>query len=186
MIAEPGVGSGWLGVTAECKVPAAAVDVPTEGGCGVSGPFDYEYANAACHESKARERTEREKERKEGDGLKDRQRGCGEEGGETLSYFFWMCTVYFIGLFSGTGVNAQFVCLAQRGPITLGNIRDESCWQRWARPIRHFLKLKAFWNCSISAPSTGGVWSPPPPPPHVLHSIKSLISHLWPTFTSVL
>lgn len=43
-------------MTAECKVPAAAVDVPTEGGCGVSGPFDYEYANAACHESKARER----------------------------------------------------------------------------------------------------------------------------------
>lgn len=43
-------------MTAECKVPAAAVDVPTEGGCGVSGPFDYEYANAACHESKAREK----------------------------------------------------------------------------------------------------------------------------------
>lgn len=41
-------------MTAECKVPAAAVDVPTEGGCGVSGPFDYEYANAACHESKAK------------------------------------------------------------------------------------------------------------------------------------
>lgn len=41
-------------MTAECKVRAAAVDVPTEGGCGVSGSFDYEYANAACHESKAR------------------------------------------------------------------------------------------------------------------------------------
>lgn len=47
-------------MTAECKVPAAAVDVPTEGGCGVSGPFDYEYANGARHESKARERAERE------------------------------------------------------------------------------------------------------------------------------
>lgn len=70
-------------MTAECKVPAAAVDVPTEGGCGVSGPFDYEYANAACHESKARERTEREREKekerkKESDGLKDRQRVVGK------------------------------------------------------------------------------------------------------------
>lgn len=42
-------------MTAECKVPAAAIDVPTEGGCGVSGPFDYEYANAACHESNTRQ-----------------------------------------------------------------------------------------------------------------------------------
>lgn len=57
-------------MTAECKVRAAAVDVPTEGGCGVSGPFDYEYANAACHESKARGETEQRK--KEGSGLKDR------------------------------------------------------------------------------------------------------------------
>lgn len=52
MAVESGVGSGWLGVTAECKVPAAAVHVPTEGGCGVSGLFDYEYANATRHESK--------------------------------------------------------------------------------------------------------------------------------------
>lgn len=66
-------------MTAECKVPAAAVDVPTEGGCGVSGPFDYEYANAACHESKAMERTEQKKERKkEGDGLRDRQGAVGK------------------------------------------------------------------------------------------------------------
>lgn len=48
---------------------------------------------------------------------------CGEEGGEMLSYFFSACTVYFIGLFSAIGVNAQFVCLAQREPITLGNIK---------------------------------------------------------------
>lgn len=53
-------------MTAECKVPAAAVDVLTEGGCGVSGPFDYEYANAACHESKARER-QREGENRAGE-----------------------------------------------------------------------------------------------------------------------
>lgn len=55
-------------MTAECKVPAAAVDVPTEGGCGVSGPFDYEYANAACRESKAteRQREREQRERKEG------------------------------------------------------------------------------------------------------------------------
>ncbi len=67
MAVEPGVGSGWLGVTAECKVPAAAVDVPTEGGCGVSGPFDYEYANAARHESKAsRGKRERAREREKG------------------------------------------------------------------------------------------------------------------------
>lgn len=32
-------------MTAECKVPDADVDIPTEGGCEVSGPFDYEYAN---------------------------------------------------------------------------------------------------------------------------------------------
>lgn len=74
-------------MTAECKVPAAAVDVPTEGGCGVSGPFDYEYANAACHESKARKRqggreqSERKREserKKEGNGLKDRQGVVGK------------------------------------------------------------------------------------------------------------
>lgn len=78
-------------MTAECKVPAAAVGVPTEGGCGVSGLFDYEYASATRHESKAKERPSGREERKRrrgsekrrGDGLKDRQ-----EGGEMLSYFF--------------------------------------------------------------------------------------------------
>lgn len=40
-------------MTAECKVPAAAVDNPTEGGSGVSGLFDYEYAGATHHESKS-------------------------------------------------------------------------------------------------------------------------------------
>lgn len=103
-------------MTAECKVPAAAVDVPTEGGCGVSGLFDYEYASATRHESKAKrgdgEEGNREQRKKE-NALKDSQRGCKEEGGETLSYFFSMCTVYFIGLFADSEVNAQFVCLAQ-------------------------------------------------------------------------
>lgn len=62
-----------------------------------------------------REREGEEVRKEGGDGLKDRQ-----EGGEMLSYFFWM---YFIGLFSETGMNAQFVCTAQWEAITPGNIR---------------------------------------------------------------
>lgn len=58
-------------MTAECKVLAAAVDIPTEGGSGASGPFDYEGANAACYESQARGQTEQR--RREGRGQKDRQ-----------------------------------------------------------------------------------------------------------------
>lgn len=91
-------------MTAECKVPDAAVDVPTEGGCEVSGPFDYEYANGACRESKMRGVMEKERTGPEREGRwTDRQTsGCEEEEeeDETLSYFFR--TVYFIGLFSGS------------------------------------------------------------------------------------
>lgn len=67
-------------MTAECKVRAAAVDVPTEGGCGVSSPFDYEYANATCHESKARgeRQSGTEQRKREGSGLKDRQGVVGK------------------------------------------------------------------------------------------------------------
>lgn len=79
-------------MTAECKVPAAAVDVPTEGGCGVSGPFDYEYANGARHESKAREsergREVSEKEKREGSGLTDRQSVVGEREVKCLHISF--------------------------------------------------------------------------------------------------
>ncbi len=76
-------------MTAECKVPAAAVDVPTEGGCGVSGPFDYEYANAARHESKAsrgkRERArERERER-EKEAIWDSKKNKKNRESETLN-----------------------------------------------------------------------------------------------------
>lgn len=67
-------------MTAECKVPAAAVDIPTEGGCGVSGPFDYEYANSARHESKAGER--------------QRGREKSDRSESVLSLFFFSeCTV---------------------------------------------------------------------------------------------
>ena len=57
-------------MTAECKVPAAAVDIPTEGGCGVSGLFDYEYAIVTHHESKRD--TERARESK---GVRKRSKG---------------------------------------------------------------------------------------------------------------
>lgn len=63
-------------MTAECKVLAAAADIPTEGGCGVSGPFDYEDANAACYESKARGQTERHRT-DGGSGQRDRQEVVG-------------------------------------------------------------------------------------------------------------
>lgn len=103
-------------MTAKCKVPAAAVDVLTEGGCGVSGPFDYEYANGACHESKAQRETQRGREqsrsRWEG-GLKDRQGVVAKREVKCFHISFECALCNFIELFSGTRVNAQFVSLSQ-------------------------------------------------------------------------
>lgn len=80
-------------MTAECKVLAAAVDIPTEGGCGVSGPFDYEDANAACYESKARGQTERD--RAETEGRQRTERSAGSCGSAVL----FLLKVLLIGLF---------------------------------------------------------------------------------------
>lgn len=65
-------------MTAECKVPAAAVDVPAEGGCGVSGLFDYEYANATRHESKRNSESARESFRGRRRRVKDGQEIVGK------------------------------------------------------------------------------------------------------------
>lgn len=95
-------------MTAECKVPAAAVDVPTEGGCGVSGPFDYEYANAACHESRG------EKKREGGGGKRTIDKGLQERGRRSAFIFLLNAFMYFIGFFFfRRWSKAQFVSQSQ-------------------------------------------------------------------------
>lgn len=121
------VRSGWLGVTAECKVPAAAVDILHWGRMWSVRSVWLWICRHYTPWIKAQQREKAE----------DWEKGGEKEKKGFHIFFLSTQCVYQRGLFSDAGESVQLVRLALWESINLGNIRAPKAVGN-IKPVRHF------------------------------------------------